>query len=351
MLRDIINKMSRTSKSVKPATSKLTISMPATSRDCDVMFTRIASEIAKATTQLSDGQAKKASITELLSSLQKQLDETEKQNLIIGSEIKQQEENRKALDVWYRELKQKQQIVDSSIHCHEYLSKWIYETEDGAEAGSEAGGEDVGAEGAGSEAGGEDAGAEGAGSDAGAEGAGSEDVNRVVKRYIPHDAFKFMKINNGVITSIDNLTSDEINKLALYVRACELLNERRDVLTTLRHSAHNYDRAALIDSSSEGLNRFYDMEYNEYDEDYYPELCRDSIELLSYLEYNSTYGELFESQSEHQSTKYFGVLSGCNRRAYSSECCYKAYAWKLHELKYFTFDTLEMRQMLNYDLL
>ena len=85
-------------------------------------------------------------------------------------------------------------------------------------------------------------------------------------KYIPSDSFQFTKINNGVPTPIENLTPEEIRKLALYVRACDLLDERLEVLNILKQHENDGNSSTYFDTSDNGLNRFYDAVYQE-DED------------------------------------------------------------------------------------
>ena len=184
-------------------------------------------------------------------------------------------------------------------------------------------------------------------------------------KYIPSDSFQFTKINNGVPTPIENLTPEEIRKLALYVRACDLLDERLEVLNILKQHENDGDSSTYFDTSDNGLNRFYDAVYQEDDDDDDEDdedddedtrsqcLSVSSSELLRYLNMYSTYGELFESQFYHPLTekRYFGKLTDCNGDDYSlGKCCYKSYGWHLVDIYEVdrTIDTLDMRNLLDH---
>ena len=144
------------------------------------------------------------------------------------------------------------------------------------------------------------------------------------------DAFYYTGINNGVFTPIENLTPDEIIKLAMYVRACELIDEKFDELSKIQNQANNFEWDDENDCLFEMKPRY--------------------TELLSYLENYPTYGELYEAQIEiGYETKCFGEIRDCN--GYDSElglCCHKRYAWTVAELRHFTFDKLTFNDFIYF---
>ena len=257
--------MSKTSQSQSQTIQSIivpTILKPLTSHDCEVMIARTSAANLVKINLRRDGDAQLIKLRRQLMLINKQITDIESQQSILRSEILQNDANIDALSTWSHELKEKDIEQNYIGRCYTYLT--------GRKFGNKG------------------------------------EISALPLKCISYDAFKFLDINEGNFTPIENLVSTEIIRLASYVKACDLLNEK------------------LCEIKSR------ESEYRLSEDSYNLNICEFMLKC-------STYGELFNSQSisRNYNSLYLGQIRGSS-------------AWTLVDLEFVTLDTthiLEYRKL------
>jgi hypothetical protein len=258
---------SRISKSNSLST-KQNINKPSSVHDCQIVIKRTSDESATQNQMLNEFTGKLNDMEKQITHLQQQIQVVKSDISSTQHSIAQNSVNLSALNGWLDELKIRDEAASYDTRCVEYLSKYIWHDDD--------------------------------------------NDDEAEQKYFPADTFNFLDINDGEYTTLDNLTSQEIRKLAHYVHACEILNSNKSNLPSQRRNLRDPD-------SSESEYNYIVSGYKTY----------------GYL-YNATDSDLVIGDER--------LCDGELPEDADEICCHKRFAWRVTDIfnEYFTLDATDI---------
>lgn len=184
----------------KVSTFKPTVAQPHTLSDCQILLSRNEKEKEQINTELSEYGAKIMDIEKQIASLQSQRSALKSREVQFQTKLKQNESNKDFLTSFLAPLKKQEETITYITRCKDFINRYKWDNPD----------EDVDVD---------------------------EDVNEDVdvdvdtkdttntKLVLPHDIFDYVKLK---FAPLDSFTSDEIKKIAHYLKACELIASLKD---------------------------------------------------------------------------------------------------------------------------
>lgn len=217
-----------TQKQAKP-----TLSKPRTSNDCNIIMKRIDDDNVKLNETIKQNDTKITELTSQLAKIQKEIESLQFNSNSINTQINQNLVNKSYLEKWIEELKTVEKQNQYFNRALDFIKTYTWSDPNDDED------EDENTE-------------------------NCENTENVDKD-LPTDMFDYLKLQ---FHPIDSYTSDEIIKIAHYLKACELVKPEGDAQTyfELLNSNYNYEYEVYIIGDIEHCDGTSINDYDDHDD-------------------------------------------------------------------------------------